>query len=75
MIHFKRKFRYITPEDVGSIIISYLRRNAEQHFGIKIKEIVISVPAEFDQSQRNATARVAELAGMFLFKTVICSLF
>ncbi|VDN59079.1 unnamed protein product, partial [Dracunculus medinensis] len=62
--------KYITPEDVGSIIISYLRRNAEQHFGIKIKEIVISVPAEFDQSQRNATARVAELAGMELRRLI-----
>lgn len=36
---------------------------AEQHLGVPIDKAVISVPAEFDERQRNYTIRAAELAG------------
>ncbi|EJW70234.1 hypothetical protein WUBG_18859, partial [Wuchereria bancrofti] len=46
----------IRPEEVGAIIINYLRKAAEKKYGTKIIWAVISVPAEFDEEQRNATS-------------------
>lgn len=54
----------ISPEEVGAMIVRYLRTYAEEKYGTRIRQLVISVPAEFDQDQRNATGRAAELAGM-----------
>ncbi|KHN75511.1 Heat shock 70 kDa protein D [Toxocara canis] len=56
--------RKITPEEVGGIIIDYLRKAAEKKYRVPIKQAVISVPAEFDQTQRNATGLAVEKAGM-----------
>ncbi|KAI1715243.1 hsp70 protein [Ditylenchus destructor] len=56
--------RQVTPEEVGSYIIKYLRDMAEKQYDTRIKEVVISVPAEFDIQQRNFTGKAAELAGM-----------
>ncbi|KAL3994341.1 Hsp70 family protein [Acanthocheilonema viteae] len=54
----------ITPEEVGGIIINYLRKAAEKKYGNEIIQAVISVPAEFDDKQRNATVLALEKAGM-----------
>ncbi|KJH41877.1 DnaK family protein [Dictyocaulus viviparus] len=52
------------PQEVGSIIISYLKNFAEKRLGTKLNQVVISVPAEFGENQRNVTGHAAELAGM-----------
>ncbi|KAJ1360258.1 MreB/Mbl protein [Parelaphostrongylus tenuis] len=52
------------PEEVGSIIISYLRKSAEKQLKTPLEQVVISVPAEFGENQRNVTGKAAELAGM-----------
>lgn len=62
-----RFFRQIRPEEIGAIIIKYLRKMARDHYDVNIPEVVISVPAEFDQMQRNYTSRAVELAGLFYF--------
>ncbi|VDK75324.1 unnamed protein product [Litomosoides sigmodontis] len=54
----------VTPEEVGGIIISYLRKAAEKKYETEITRAVISVPAEFGEEQRNATAVAVEKAGM-----------
>jgi stress 70 chaperone-associated protein len=56
--------RRLTPEDIGFIIIKYLRETAEKKYQTKIAQLVISVPAEFDELQRNRTRKAAELAKM-----------
>ncbi|KIH65585.1 DnaK family protein [Ancylostoma duodenale] len=52
------------PQEVGSIIIDYLRTAAEKHLKTPLKQVVVSVPAEFGETQRNVTGKAAELAGM-----------
>ncbi|KAK6735200.1 hypothetical protein RB195_018404 [Necator americanus] len=52
------------PQEVGGIIISYLRRAAEKHLNTPLSQVVVSVPAEFGETQRNVTGKAAELAGM-----------
>ncbi|PIO73667.1 DnaK family protein [Teladorsagia circumcincta] len=56
--------KVLYPQDVGSIIISYLRKSAEKQLKTPLKQVVISVPAEFGENQRNVTGKAAELAGM-----------
>lgn len=51
---------------VGSFIIKYLLEMTEKKYDSKLNEIVISVPAEFDDYQRNYTEKAVVLAG-FLF--------
>ena len=51
------------PEDVSSIILKYLKNNAETHDNKKIKKVVIGVPAHFNKLQRDATIKAAKDAG------------
>uniref|UniRef100_A0A0K0DHV6 Heat shock 70 kDa protein 13 n=1 Tax=Angiostrongylus cantonensis TaxID=6313 RepID=A0A0K0DHV6_ANGCA len=52
------------PQEVGSIIINYLKKSAEKQLKTPLNQVVISVPAEFSENQRNVTGKAAELAGM-----------
>ncbi|EYC23884.1 hypothetical protein Y032_0014g2198 [Ancylostoma ceylanicum] len=52
------------PQEVGALIIEYLRIATEKHLKTPLKQVVVSVPAEFGETQRNVTGKAAELAGM-----------
>ena len=52
-----------SPEEISSEILRKLRRDAENYFGEAISRAVITVPAYFNDAQRNATKRAGELAG------------
>ncbi|CAJ0586975.1 unnamed protein product, partial [Mesorhabditis spiculigera] len=56
--------KIVYPHDVGAIIIRYLRDAAEKQLGSNLAQVVISVPAEFEEKQREYTSKAAELAGM-----------
>ncbi|KAI6195773.1 hypothetical protein M3Y94_01027200 [Aphelenchoides besseyi] len=58
------------PEKIGSIIVDYLRQIAETTVGSELKNLVISVPAEFDSHQRNATRDAAELSGFNVWRVI-----
>lgn len=53
----------VSPEFIGSRLLLKMRKMAERQLGVLIQKAVISVPAEFDERQRNSTVRAAELAG------------
>uniref|UniRef100_A0A8C5D6F1 Uncharacterized protein n=1 Tax=Gouania willdenowi TaxID=441366 RepID=A0A8C5D6F1_GOUWI len=48
---------------IGSRFLLKMRKTAEQHLQVSVQKVVISVPAEFDERQRNSTIRTAKLAG------------
>jgi len=52
-----------TPEEISSYILAKLKADAEAKLGEKIEEAVITVPAYFDDSQRQATKNAGEIAG------------
>ena len=55
----------VSPEFIGSRLLLKMRKMAERQLGTPIQKAVISVPAEFDERQRNYTVRAADLAGQF----------
>jgi molecular chaperone DnaK len=55
--------KYTVPE-VSSYILAHLKRCAERHLGAPVSKAVITVPANFTDSQRQATKYAGELAGL-----------
>lgn len=53
-----------SPEEVSSMILAKLKADAESYVGEKITEAVITVPAYFDDSQRQATKDAGKIAGL-----------
>jgi len=56
--------RHFTPEQVSAEVLGKLKRDAENYFGEPVTRAVITVPAYFNDAQRNATKRAGELAGL-----------
>jgi molecular chaperone HscA len=64
MVKFETCAGVRSPVEVSAAILSVLRRRAEQALGAELEGAVITVPAYFDEAQRQATRDAARLAGL-----------
>ncbi|CAH1797239.1 unnamed protein product [Owenia fusiformis] len=60
----------ITPDFVGSRILTTLKQTAERNLTGPVKKCVMSVPAEFDERQRNHTKMAAAMAGIEVLRII-----
>lgn len=60
----------VTPEYIGSQLLLKLKRMSEEYLGMPVSKAVISVPAEFDERQRNYTMKAASLAGLEILRVI-----
>jgi molecular chaperone DnaK len=62
--------RNFSPEEISAEVLKKLKRDAENYFGEAVTRAVITVPAYFNDAQRNATKRAGELAGFTVERIV-----
>ncbi|MGL9725930.1 MAG: Hsp70 family protein [Wolbachia sp.] len=62
--------RYLTPVEISAEILKALCKRVKKSKGLKVKKAVITVPAYFDDSARNATKYAAKLAGIEVLRLV-----
>lgn len=58
------------PEDVSCEILKHLKKMATSYLNTEVEEAVISVPAYFNNAQRQATKRAAEMAGLKVLRLI-----
>jgi len=58
------KGKQYTPPEVSAMILQYLKQSAEDYLGEKVTEAVITVPAYFNDAQRQATKDAGRIAGL-----------
>ncbi|MCL4337382.1 MAG: molecular chaperone DnaK [Candidatus Thermoplasmatota archaeon] len=61
---FKVKNKEYTPQQISAFILQKIKRDAEAFLGEEVKEAVITVPAYFDDNQRQATKDAGLIAGL-----------
>jgi len=59
-----------TPSEISAYILRQLKRNAERYFGAEVKKAVITVPAYFNDAQRQATRDAGRMAGLDVLRLV-----
>lgn len=70
LIKIKIKDRYYTPIELSSYILHHLKQSAEQSLNCLIENVVITVPAYFNDNQRQATRDAGKLAGLNVLRIV-----
>lgn len=59
-----------TPQQVSAFILQKIRRDAESFLGVQVKKAVITVPAYFNDNQRQATKDAGEIAGLEVVRII-----
>jgi Fe-S protein assembly chaperone HscA len=62
--------RTFTPPEISALILRQLKKNAERYFGAPITKAVITVPAYFNDAQRQATKDAGRIAGLDVLRLV-----
>ena len=68
--HVEIRGKSYSPPEVSAMILQKMRQTAEDFLGEKVTEAVITVPAYFDDSQRQATKDAGQIAGLNVLRII-----
>src|SRR5581483_5536032 len=70
ILRIKLGDKEFTPPEISALILRQLKRNAERYFGKPVTQAVITVPAYFNDAQRQATKDAGRIAGLEVLRLV-----
>ncbi len=69
-VHIKSLNKDFTPQEISAKILAYMKKYAEDNLGQKIAKAVITVPAYFNDAQRQATKDAGQIAGLDVVRII-----
>nr|CAG4716564.1 unnamed protein product [Naegleria fowleri] len=69
-VEYKGETHTFTPEQISSMVLTKMRDIAEQYLGKQVKKAVVTVPAYFNDSQRQATKDAGTIAGLDVLRII-----
>jgi len=69
-VKIEAKGKTYSPQEISAMILQKLKKSAEDHIGEKINDAVITVPAYFDDNQREATKSAGKIAGLNVLRII-----
>ena len=68
--YIKINDREYSPEEISSYTLAKMKKTAEEYYGSEVKKAIITVPAWFNDAQRQATKLAGELAGLDILRII-----
>ena len=69
-VDYKCEEKTFTPEEISSMVLTKMKETAEAYLGKTVRDAVVTVPAYFNDSQRQATNDSGVIAGMNVLRII-----
>merc|ERR1712013_541082 len=69
-VEYQNETKQFTPEEISSMVLTKMKETSEAYLGCDVKDVVVTVPAYFNDSQRQATKDAGIIAGLNVLRII-----
>merc|ERR1719245_1891957 len=69
-VEYKAEEKNFTPEEISAMVLTKMKETAESYLGQEVRDAVVTVPAYFNDSQRQATKDAGVIAGLNIMRII-----